>query len=145
MGSTTLSKETLLDALVTFIKFKKNDKKDVNHIFCDKLVDDNDVINYTRLEEIANDPVYRITYLLIKYNTIGSGRTGENIPSVMSELINPFIKYPFNKYLIPLFVLATGNYISHTQYWSMKIKIKINIDKIGEIVKSDEFINLHKK
>jgi hypothetical protein len=130
--------DNLKDTLENYIKYHhKNKKLSINYIFNDKLITQDDTINIVRLQEIANDPNYLIAFNLIKKNTVAScSRKGINIPNILSNLIEPFIDYPFNKYLLPLLVLLSGNHISHTNYWSLKIKIKINIESIGEIFKS---------
>jgi len=144
MSRPTLTAEGLESALSTFMKLNFTKNKNINDWFNDNLII-NDVINFERLKEIAEDPVYKIAYLLIRNNTEASiSRKGETVPSIYNNLISHFIKHPFNKYLIPLLVLTSGNMINHFNYWSLKIKLKINLEKIAEITKTEIYNKFHK-
>lgn len=112
-----------------------NKRISINDLFFDNLVKDDGSINTSRLQEIANDKDCNLAYFLIKHNTFCCGRKGTKISDLMINLVEPFVNTSFNKYLLPLLVLTSGNMISFHNYWSMKIKINVNMKSIGEIVR----------
>jgi hypothetical protein len=112
-----------------------NKRMSINDLFFDELVKEDDSINTSRLQEIADDKDCNLAYFLLRHNTFCCGRKGTKISELMSNLVEPFVNPSFNRYLLPLLVLTSGNMISFHNYWSMKIKININMKSIGEIVR----------
>lgn len=141
-------------------KRQRNQYVSLNDLLQHRIVEGDDPLE-DELKKIVEDKGYQIAYKLIKKCCSASGRKGETILSLM-EFLEPFIiretykvnyskcskvvaSNHFNKYLLPLLVLTAGNYISYSNYWSMKVKININLKEIALITQSEEYINLHKK
>ena len=157
MSPDKLTLENLIEGVkILNREFKTSDKykrvrkehRNINELFCHTVID-LDTPSIPNLEALVNDPVYQLAYKLIRNCSYASGRKGESVSHLM-DFIEPFIvkdnKIPshFNNHLLPLLVLASGQYVSYTNYWSMKIKLDFGFRRIADITQSDLYLNYHK-
>ena len=157
MSSDVLTLENLIEGVkILHREFKTSDKykrvrkehRNINELFSYTVID-LDTPCVSNLQDLVNDPVYQLAYKLIRNCSHASGRKGENVTRLM-DFIEPFIaknnNIPkhFNNHLLPLLVLASGYYVSYTNYWSMKIKLDVGFRRLAKITQSDLYLNYHK-